>query len=471
MTTDPLPTDLHEIGLADLSVYLSSPSSSSALAECKKVADSFIHTGAVLIRDPRATSLLNTRFLDLLEAYFAQDLEQLREDERPEMSYQVGVTLENTEKPVCLRKQSCGEVIQGLREEERPVDLEGHETDPKMRFFWKMVNEARSGLEATTTLDAVAQAASAEKMMGESELTSSELGNTSEPNTNTSKPASFENANNVIPSAFADSWASIMNDWGQKMVQAVSGVSEMLAIGLGLLPNTYTSASLYGHHLLAPTATDLLRYGQKVNTIFAGFHQDLNFLSCHGKSRYPGLHIWARNSGKKIQVKVSDGCLLLQAGMQLEWATGGLIKAGYHEVVCSKETLKVSYKLFCYRTVRAVPSLINRAPCGLKTNYPPRPPPPSASSWHITQAIDHMRSTDPSRPLIRISSTLFYHLSPDHILESEPSLKKEAEKRFGHQEDYGRLSVADQVRRWVHINSSPRYGSSGWAGEMRQFPG
>jgi hypothetical protein len=83
----------------------------------------------------------------------------------------------------------------------------------------------------------------------------------------------------------------------------------------------------------------------------------MNFLTIHGRSRvsktehlvipsvkiladtnipavsfafvryqYPGLHIWARNSGKKIAVKVPPGCLLVQAGKQLEAFSGGLVK-------------------------------------------------------------------------------------------------------------------------------------------------
>lgn len=46
-------------------------------------------------------------------------------------------------------------------------------------------------------------------------------------------------------------------------------------------------------------------------TILAGFHYDLNFLTIHGKSRFPGLYIWTRE-GKKTQVVVPDGCLLIQ---------------------------------------------------------------------------------------------------------------------------------------------------------------
>lgn len=38
------------------------------------------------------------------------------------------------------------------------------------------------------------------------------------------------------------------------------------------------------------------------------------------------MHIWARNTGKRIPVRIPPGCLLVQAGKQLEWFTGGLIK-------------------------------------------------------------------------------------------------------------------------------------------------
>ena len=37
-------------------------------------------------------------------------------------------------------------------------------------------------------------------------------------------------------------------------------------------------------------------------------------------------------------VKIPEGQLLVQAGKQLEWMTGGHIKAGFHEVIYSQET-------------------------------------------------------------------------------------------------------------------------------------
>ena len=94
----------------------------------------------------------------------------------------------------------------------------------------------------------------------------------------------------------------------------VEGVAQMAALGMGLPRDTFIDAGQYGclssniislgtyrlrfarPHLLAPTASDLVKYNQK-DTILAGFHTDLNFLTIHGRSRYPGLHIWARNTG------------------------------------------------------------------------------------------------------------------------------------------------------------------------------
>jgi len=78
----------------------------------------------------------------------------------------------------------------------------------------------------------------------------------------------------------------------------------------------------------------------KVGTVLAGFHTDLNFMTIHGKSRFPGLYVWTSDD-KKLLVRIRDGCLLVQAGKQFEWLTGGAVKAGFHEVVVTDETVAV----------------------------------------------------------------------------------------------------------------------------------
>lgn len=166
-------------------------------------------------------------------------------------------------------------------------------------------------------------------------------------------------------------------------------------------------------HLLAPTASDLTKYGTK-DTILAGFHTDLNFLTIHGRSRYPGLHIWARNTGRRIAVRIPPGGnhLLVQAGKQLEHMTGGLVKAGYHEVVVNDATVAT---------------------------------------------VEKRKQEFPDRPLLRISSTFFWHLSSDFDLKPVPELAEKARElraeRFnlgrdeGEEVLYPEMKVGEQVQR------------------------
>jgi hypothetical protein len=103
-----------------------------------QAAEALITYGALVLHDSRVSEDDNTTFLDLIEDYFAQPEEQLKKDERPELSYQVGVTLQNTEKPKCAVDEPCLRVIERLAPSERPLDIHGHHPDPKCRFFWKM---------------------------------------------------------------------------------------------------------------------------------------------------------------------------------------------------------------------------------------------------------------------------------------------------------------------------------------------
>lgn len=336
-----MPTSLPVI---DLDLFLTQPQGSEAvISECKKAADALITFGALFVKDSRVSEEDNSTFLDLIEDYFAQPEDVLKKDERPELGYQVGVTLENTEKPKCAVDEPCLQVIARLDPSERPIDISAHQPDPKCRFFWKMGDV---------------------------------------PPYQTAYPAL--NAPNVVPQdeRIRTRWEPVMEKWGKSMKNAVQGVAEMTALGLGMSKETFTDASRYGPHLLAPTASDLVKYGQK-NTILAGFHTDLNFLTIHGRSRYPGLNIWARNTGRRIPVRFphTGQYLLVQAGKQMEHISGGLIKAGFHEVVVNDATL---------------------------------------------ETIEKRKELYPDRPLIRISSTFFYHLSSDYDLAPIPFLASRA---------------------------------------------
>lgn len=126
-----------------------------------------------------------------------------------------------------------------------------------------------------------------------------------------------------------------MDKWGNMMQNACITAAEMAALGLGLAKDTFSSRMEGGDHLLAPTGSDLNKYG--MGTVFAQFHYDIAFLTIHGRARYPGLYIWLRN-WKRMQVKIPEGCLLLQAGKTFENISGGYILAGYHEVVYTEAT-------------------------------------------------------------------------------------------------------------------------------------
>ena len=83
-----------------------------------------------------------------------------------------------------------------------------------------------------------------------------------------------------------------MEEWGKRMINGCYTVAEMAAIAMELPKDTFTSKMEGGTHKLAPTAADLVK--KDVGAIFAGFHYDFNFLTIHGKSRYPGLFAWLR---------------------------------------------------------------------------------------------------------------------------------------------------------------------------------
>lgn len=90
-----------------------------------------------------------------------------------------------------------------------------------------------------------------------------------------------------------------------------SNGASLCGLSFGLPQNAFSELMKGGPHLLAPTGSDLAKYCS-AGTVFAGYHYDLNFLTIHGKSRFPGLFIWLRD-GRRVAVAIPDGCLLLQA--------------------------------------------------------------------------------------------------------------------------------------------------------------
>lgn len=200
------------------------------------------------------------------------------------------------------------------------------------------------------------------------------------------------NADPVVPEGIP-MWAQQMNSWGKSLERAVNDVSQVAAVGLGLPSTAFSDLAKFGPHLLAPTGSDLNKYGT-IGTVLAGFHTDLNLLTIHGKSRFSGLSIWTP-SGKKLLVKIPDGCLLVQAGKQMEILTGGKILAGFHEVAVNETTV---------------------------------------SQIKI--------QSEKGRPLWRISSTLFFHVASDNYIEPLCHFRNDLSMKT-----YPKIQAGEQVRK------------------------
>lgn len=117
------------------------------------------------------------------------------------------------------------------------------------------------------------------------------------------------NMDPVMPPEFPE-WKQVMDMWGTKMLDAVTSFSEMAAVGFDLPSDAFTSRLQFGPHLLAPTGSNFNKFNAE-GTVLAGYHYDLNFLTIHGKSRFPGLFIWTRD-GTRTGLEIPDGCLLIQ---------------------------------------------------------------------------------------------------------------------------------------------------------------
>jgi len=282
-----------ELPAVDLACFFNKDKDTEAYnAECRKAADALHRYGVCIVKDPRVKEQNNSDFLDMMEKYFENS--DGERDARPQHSYQVGVTPAFVEQPLnhCARIGSIGP-------DDKPLTVCPPEKDPKWRFFWRIGPRP----EETEFRDL--------------------------------------NADPVIPPEIPQ-WSRVMDNWGELMLDTLVALSEMAAVGFDLPPKAFTEMMDNGPHLLAPTGSDFSRHGNE-GTVLAGYHYDLNFLTIHGKSRYPGLNIWTR-SGERVGVKVPDGCLFVQAGKQIEYMTGGHVLAGFHEVIVTDATVAVINK-------------------------------------------------------------------------------------------------------------------------------
>lgn len=244
---------------------------------------------AVFFEDSRVPD--HNECLGLFMDYFAQSPEALMEDARPAIHYEVGVTPPDTEKA-----RDHSPLIQTWPRELWPHIAPQGFRDPKWRYMHQV---CKAGTKA--------------------------------------------NFEQVVPRAFEDRWERVTNHWGQALTQSIETIARMLAVSYGLPENAFSRLLEGATHILAPNGIRLDLKEIIEGLILNQFHYDLNFGTAHGASSAPGLRIWFGN--EVMTVRVPKGLLLFQAGKQLEWMTGGQIKAGYHEVVVLPETLEARDRL------------------------------------------------------------------------------------------------------------------------------
>eukprot|EP00834_Sanchytrium_tribonematis_P007034 NODE_583_length_5729_cov_0.479574.p1 type:complete len:363 gc:universal NODE_583_length_5729_cov_0.479574:4894-3806(-) len=304
----------------DLSTFIENGIDPMAINAIKQ---GFSEYGAVIIKDPRVSFDKNDHFLNMLEDYYNQDNQVKLKDARPTYGYQAGATPGNKEHPGCLRNPKCAQVFTQLSGENQATEW-NNQPDPKWRFFWRI-------------------------------------------GTCHSIYFPHKQYEPVIPEHFQDQWASTMNEWGELLVQSGITVCKMLETGFEFQPGQLMQYCDSGNHLLAPTGSDLSNV--ETGNVLAAFHSDMNLITVHGKSRFPGLFIWTRDL-QKVPVVLENGDLLMQAGKQLQMLTNDQVLAGYHEVIVTEKTLDARNRQFQL-----------------------------------------------NRPLWRVSSTLFLHSHPDLYLK------------------------------------------------------
>ncbi|XP_020526467.1 uncharacterized protein LOC18439887 isoform X2 [Amborella trichopoda] len=177
---------------------------------CSVVSETLRDTGALLIKDPRCSAEDNDRFLDMMEKYFEKSDEFKRQQERPHLHYQVGVTPEGVEVPRSFVDEELQNMINMMPEEFRPSIPMG--PDPKWRYMWRV------GPRPPST--------------------------------------HFQELNSepVIPEGFPE-WKDTMDSWGSKMISAIEVVAEMTAIGFGLPKDAFTSLMIRLEWLTAGECT------------------------------------------------------------------------------------------------------------------------------------------------------------------------------------------------------------------------
>ena len=135
-------------------------------------------------------------------------------DSRPQYHYQVGVTGEKIERA----RNFCPQ-MGAYAADDKPLSPCPPEYDAKWRFFWRIGPVPKESKFPALNMDP------------------------------------------VIPPEIPE-WKRVMDKWGNHMMDAQFVVAEMAAIGFKLKSDAFSSRMQCGPHLLAPTGSDLNKYGE-----------------------------------------------------------------------------------------------------------------------------------------------------------------------------------------------------------------
>ena len=283
---------MESLKTTDLEAYLHDPHSDQARRDCAQVALDLEQRGLALVRDPRMNDADRVAYLDMMDRFWKLPETVKRRYVREETMYQMGYTPPLTERPG--RTPERIEIVGKMAPWNRPYSNMDPRAlnlgDTKVRWFHAPVYRESSPAYAF-----------------------------------------FNRMDNQAPEGFPE-WMTLSDVWGQALHRTAMTILEMAALGWGSEDaQLFTRMLQHGPHLLAPTGSDLIKYG-KPKEVLAGFHNDTGCITVHGKATHPGLRAWKRDL-QVFDVKVPQGCVLAQAGRQFEWLTGGRALRGFHEVV------------------------------------------------------------------------------------------------------------------------------------------
>lgn len=245
--------------------------------------------GIIVVRDQSIDHTPARELLAMCADYFAQPDNVLMRDARPDLFYQSGVTPPGMEKPL-----DHSRIITHLQEPHKPA-TQAHlrRGDPKWRWM-QFVGTPPTWETAYPQLN----------------------------------PWGLER---VVPQGFENRWHTVMDNHAALVLDVAHRLAALIALGYGLSADTLTKHMQGGANVLGVTCSHFDETSVP-GTVQAGWHYDFNTLTVHPPASGNGLLAWNRD-WERFEVDVPSGCFLVQAGKELEWYTGGRIRAGFHEVL------------------------------------------------------------------------------------------------------------------------------------------